>query len=100
MPEHIKLFCSTKKTRNSYTTREKTRNIKWVKTSFIKQNIINISKLLNDSIGQYFVNKNVKFKTPKIRSDLSDYSDVYIVVKETIDLLAATANENDKTCCV
>ena len=26
-----------------------------------------------------------------------DYSHAYIVVKETIDLLAATANENDKS---
>ena len=31
-----------------------------------------------------------------LRSDLCDYSDAYIVVKETIDLLAAAANENDK----
>ena len=31
------------------------------------------------------------------RSDLCDYSDAYIVVKRTIDLLAAAANENDKT---
>ena len=31
--------------------------------------------------GQYSVNKNIKFKTPMIRSDLCDYSDVYIVVK-------------------
>ena len=28
--------------------------------------------------------------------DLGDYSDTYIVVKGTIDVLAATANENDK----
>ena len=32
-----------------------------------------------------------------LRSDLCDYSDAYIVVKGTIDLLAAAANENDKT---
>ena len=32
-----------------------------------------------------------------LRSDLCDYSDAYIVVKRTIDLLAAAANENDKT---
>ena len=31
-----------------------------------------------------------------LRSDLCDYSDAYIVVKGTIDLLAAAANENDK----
>ena len=31
-----------------------------------------------------------------LRSDLCDCSDVYIVVKGTIDLLAAAINENDK----
>ena len=31
-----------------------------------------------------------------IISNLCDYSDVYIVVKRTIDLLSAAANENDK----
>ena len=31
------------------------------------------------------------------RSDLWDYSDAYIVVKRTIDLLAGAANEIDKT---
>ena len=31
-----------------------------------------------------------------LRSDLCNYSDTYIVTKETIDLLAAAANENDK----
>ena len=30
------------------------------------------------------------------RSDLCDYSDAYIVVKWTIAILAAAANENDK----
>ena len=31
-----------------------------------------------------------------LRSDFYDYSDAYIVVKRTIDLLAAASNENDK----
>ena len=31
-----------------------------------------------------------------LRLDLCDYSDTYIVVKRTIDLLAAFANKNDK----
>ena len=31
-----------------------------------------------------------------LRSDFCDYSDAYIVVKETIDFLALAANENDK----
>ena len=32
-----------------------------------------------------------------LSSRLCDYSDEYIVVKGTIDLLVAVANENDKT---
>lgn len=31
-----------------------------------------------------------------LRSHLRDYSNVYINVKRTIDLLAAAGNENDK----
>ena len=52
---------------------------------------------VNDlSSDLYFANKNITFKTLMLRSDLCDYSDVYIVVKETIHLLSATENENDK----
>ena len=37
---------------------------------------------INDlSNGQYSVNKNIRLKTPMLRSDLFDYSDMYIVVK-------------------
>ena len=60
-----------------------------------------ISKLLNNSCvskfvtkkwieikdlpsGQYFNIKNIRFKTSMLRSDLCDYSDVYIVVKGRI----------------
>ena len=60
-----------------------------------------ISKLLNDltvskfvpkkwievndlSSGQYSVNKNIRFKTSMISSDLCDYTDGYIIVKGTI----------------
>ena len=62
-----------------------------------------ISKLLKDSTvlkcfirkwvevndlsnSQYSVNKNMRFETPMLRSDLCDYRDAYIVVKGTIDL--------------
>ena len=90
---------------------EKRRNIKRIKTSIIKMEHYQISKLLNDSTvlkfvtkqqikvndissGQYSVNTNISFKTSMLRSDLCDYSDTYIVVKGTIDLVSA--NENDK----
>ena len=40
---------------------------------------------VNDlSCGQYSVNKNIRFKTSMLRSDICDYSDAYIVVKGTI----------------
>ena len=52
---------------------------------------------MNDlSTGQYSVDKNIKFETPMVKSDLCNYSDLHIVLKETIDLLAAATNENDK----
>ena len=71
-----------------------------------------ISKLLNDSAAskfvtkkyvgvndlsssQYSVNKNIRFKTSMLRSDLCDYRETYIVIKGTIDLLAAAAIKND-----
>ena len=44
---------------------------------------------INDfSSGQYSVNRNVRFKTSMLRSDLCDYSEAYIVVKGTISFLA------------
>ena len=52
---------------------------------------------VNDlSSGQYYVYKIITFRTSMLRSDLCDYSDAYIVVKGTIGLLAAAANENDE----
>ena len=55
--------------------------------------MIELIDLLN---GQYSVKKNIWFKTSMLRSDLCDYSDVYIVVKGTIDLSVDAANENHK----
>ena len=50
---------------------------------------------LNDlSNGQYSVNKNIRFKTSKWRSDLFDYSDAYIVVKGRITV---EGDNDDKT---
>ena len=79
-----------------------------------------LSKLLNDSTvlkfmtkkwieindlssGQYSARKNARSKTSMLRLDLYNYSDAYIVVTGTIDLLAAAAgNENDEAqkCCM
>ena len=48
------------------------------------------------SSGQCSANKNLRFKTSLLRSDLRYYSDAFIVVKGTIDLLVAAGNENGK----
>ena len=44
----------------------------------------NASNVNDLSSGQYPVNKNIKFKTSMLWSDLCDYSDAYIVGKGTI----------------
>ena len=74
----------------------------------MKMEYYEISKLLNDSTlskfatkkwvkvndlssDPYSINKNIRFKTSILRSDLCDYSDAYIVVKGTINV-RSTAN--------
>ena len=49
---------------------------------------------VNDlSSGQYSVNKNTRFKTPMLRSDLYDYSDAHIVLKERITVEGNALNK-------
>ena len=38
----------------------------------------------NLSSGQYYVNKNIRFKTSMLRSAFCDYSDAYVIVKGKI----------------
>ena len=47
---------------------------------------------LYQSLWQYSFNKNIRFKTPMLRSDLCDYSDAYLVVKVTLDIGIAGNN--------
>ena len=42
----------------------------------------------------YNENKSIRFKTPMLRSNLCDYSDVYILVKGTITVTAPGVNNN------
>ena len=77
--------------------------------SILKMEHYKISKLLNDSIvprfvtkrsiklndlssGQYSVNKNIRFKTSILRSDLCEYSDAYTVVKGMISVTGTNSN--------
>ena len=72
-----------------------------------------ISKLLNDSAASKFVTKNgsklliykvintlltekLRFETLRLRSNLCQYNDAYIVAKQTIGLLVAAENKNVK----
>ena len=41
-------------------------------------------EVYDKSGGSYNVNKEIRIKTSMLRSELCDYSDVYIAVKETI----------------
>ena len=41
-------------------------------------------KINNSSRSQYSFIKNIRFKTPMLRSDLCGYSDAYIILKEAI----------------
>ena len=66
--EHYKI---SKLLKNSTVSKFMTK--KWVKVNAL-------------SGGQYCVNKNIKFKTSMLRSDLCDYSDAYVVVKGKIHL--------------
>ena len=47
----------------------------------------------DDSDGKYNTNSQIKFKTSMLRSHLCDYSDVYILVSETITIIGAGADD-------
>ena len=53
---------------------------------------IKVNDLLN---VQYSTKKNIRFKTPMLRSELCDYSNVHIAVKRTITV--DSTNGNDQT---
>ena len=59
---------------------------------FVTEKLIEVNYL---SSAQYSV-KKIRFKILMLKSYLFDYSDAYIVVKGTTDLLSAAANENDE----
>ena len=58
-------------------------------SKFVTKKWIEVNDL---SSGQYSVNKNIRFKTSMLRSDLCDYSDAYIVVKGIINVTGTNAN--------
>ena len=52
-------------------------------------------EVYDQSGGNYNVNKEIRIKTSMLRSDLCDYSDAYIVVKETITADKKTFTADD-----
>ena len=58
-------------------------------SKFVTEKWLEVNDL---SSGQYSVNKNIRFKTSKLRSDLRDYSDAYIVVKGIITVTCTNPN--------
>ena len=58
----------------------------------------NLVEINDQSRGTYNVNSQIKFKTTMLKSILCDYSDVYILVKETTtgnNFAAADAHANN-----
>ena len=47
----------------------------------------------DQSGGAYSTNKQIRFKTPMLRSDLCDYNDAHIVVK---GIITVSAEEKDR----
>ena len=61
----------------------------------------NLVEINDESRGAYNVNSQITFKTTILKSSLCDYSDAYILVKETISVTntaaqGATANNTNK----
>ena len=53
-------------------------------------------EVYDQSGGGYNTNKQIRFKTPMLRSDLCDYFDVYIVVKEIITVSVEEKNREKR----
>ena len=57
---------------------------------FVTTEYVRVNSLLN----MYNKNKSIRFKTPMLRSNLCDYFDAYILVKDTITVTAPGVNSN------
>ena len=59
-------------------------------SKFVTREYVRVNSLSNT----YNENKSIRFKTPMFRSNLCDYSDLYILVKGTITVTAPGVNNN------
>ena len=53
-------------------------------------------EVYDQSEKNYNINKEIRVKTPMLRSDLCDFSDAYIVVKGDLTLEGDDANKHNK----
>ena len=61
----------------------------WAVSKFVTKKLFEVNDL---SSGHYSVNKNIRFKTSMLISDLCDSNDAYIVVKGIISVTDTNAN--------
>ena len=59
-------------------------------SKFITREYVKVNSLSN----MYNENKSIRFKTPMLRSNLCDYSDAYVLVKDTITVTATGINND------
>ena len=59
-------------------------------SKFVTREYVRVNSLSNE----YNENKSIRFKTPMLRSNLCDYSDVHILVKGTITVTTPGVNNN------
>ena len=59
-------------------------------SKFVTRQYVKVNSLFNT----YNENKSIRFKTPMLRSDLCDYSDVHILVNGTITVTASAGANN------
>ena len=59
-------------------------------SKFVTREYVKVNSLSN----AYNENKSIRFKTPMLRSNVCDYSDAYILVKDTTTVTAPGANNN------
>ena len=59
-------------------------------SKFVTREYVEVNSLFNT----YNENKSIRFKKPRLRSNLCDYSDAYILVKGTITVTGPGVNNN------
>ena len=60
--------------------------------TFITKKWVEVHDQLGDANDRYKPNKPIRFKTSMLRSDLCDFSDAYIIVKEEITVTRGSNN--------